>query len=142
MEKPSIEQVAWVFTHLCDHMNDGGSFRYLIYNRMGFGPEAYTTLYMAGGMALSNAFGELEDMREVIESLRRNDPELAKKVAEILRTGLEVVAPGQVGAPALDHPAIHRGDPEESPFPTQLLPSSIHNHRPGEGNPETCEACR
>jgi len=34
---------------------EGGSFRYFIYDRLGFGPEAYSSLYMAGGMAFTNA---------------------------------------------------------------------------------------
>lgn len=47
---------AWVMEHICDHAKDGGSFRYLIYSRMGFGPDAYMPLYCAGGMEISNEF--------------------------------------------------------------------------------------
>lgn len=64
-ERPTIEQVAWVFRHLCDHMDGEGTFRYLIYDRMGFSPEAYAPLYKAGGMAISNAFCELQELREL-----------------------------------------------------------------------------
>jgi hypothetical protein len=40
-------------------MKEGGTYRYLIYDRLGFGPEAYTALYVNGGMDLSNACFEI-----------------------------------------------------------------------------------
>lgn len=54
---------AWVFSHIVDHATEGGSFRYLIYDRLGFGPDAYIPLYNAGGMTISNEF-ELKDGEE------------------------------------------------------------------------------
>lgn len=64
-EKPTIEQVAWVFRHLYNQTLEGGSFRYLIYDRMGFGPEAYESLYKAGGMVLTNIlYTEYERSKE------------------------------------------------------------------------------
>ena len=59
-QKPTVKQVAWVFAHLFQHLCEPGSFRYLIYDRMGFGHEAYFPLYMAGGMALTNELGDDE----------------------------------------------------------------------------------
>ena len=47
---------AWVMKNIVDHATGGGSFRYLIYDRLGFGPEAYVPLYLAGGMTISNEF--------------------------------------------------------------------------------------
>jgi hypothetical protein len=47
---------AWVLRHLCDHAREGGTFRHLIYDRLDFGLDAYATLYLAGGMTLSNLF--------------------------------------------------------------------------------------
>jgi hypothetical protein len=47
---------AWVFKAIVDHAQEGGSFRYLIYNRLGFQPDAYLPLYEAGGMTISNEF--------------------------------------------------------------------------------------
>ena len=47
---------AWVFRNIVDHAMEGGSYRYLIYDRLGFGPEAYVPLYDAGGMEISNEF--------------------------------------------------------------------------------------
>lgn len=52
--------VAWTMHHIIDHAREGGTFRYLIYDRLGFGPEAYVPLYDAGGMIISNEF-ELKD---------------------------------------------------------------------------------
>ena len=39
-----------IFETLCDH---AGSFRYLIYDRLGFGHDAYIPLYSAGGIRLN-----------------------------------------------------------------------------------------
>ena len=47
---------AWVFTNIVRHAQEGGSYRYLIYKRLGFGTEAYVPLYDAGGMEISNEF--------------------------------------------------------------------------------------
>jgi hypothetical protein len=55
--------VSWVFGHIVDHATEGGSFRYLIYDRLGFGPDAYVPLYNAGGMTISNEF-ELKNGEE------------------------------------------------------------------------------
>lgn len=55
MDKPTADQVAWVFKHLVDHLREGGTFRYLIYDRMGFLPADFQQLYEAGGQAISNA---------------------------------------------------------------------------------------
>jgi hypothetical protein len=68
MNKPTIEQVAWVFKKLCEHMKEGGTFRYLIYDRMGFDDDAYLPLYSAGGLALSNAFDELAESKQEFKS--------------------------------------------------------------------------
>ena len=47
---------AWVFKAICDHAKERGTFRYLIYDRLGFGHDAYMPLYLAGGMEISNEF--------------------------------------------------------------------------------------
>ena len=62
--KPSIEQTAWVIKHILKHFEEGGSFRYLIYDRMGYGQEAYVEFYEAGGLKLSNMAYELKQERE------------------------------------------------------------------------------
>lgn len=47
---------AQVIRAIVDHAKEGGSFRYLIYDRLGFGPDAYLPIYEAGGMDISNHF--------------------------------------------------------------------------------------
>lgn len=47
---------AWVFRNIVEHAQQGGSFRFLIYERLGFDTDAYVPLYEAGGMEISNEF--------------------------------------------------------------------------------------
>ena len=47
---------AHIFEKLCEHARSSGSFRYLIYDRLGFDLDAYSVLYGAGGMTISNEF--------------------------------------------------------------------------------------
>ena len=47
---------AWVMKAICEHAREGGTFRHLIYTRLGFGPDAYLPLYLAGGLEISNEF--------------------------------------------------------------------------------------
>jgi hypothetical protein len=55
-DETKLAVTAWVFGKIVDHAEQGGTFRYLIYDRLGFGPEAYVPLYLAGGMTISNEF--------------------------------------------------------------------------------------
>ena len=45
---------AWVFDAIVKHAEEGGSFRQLIYGRLGFESDAYYPLYVAGGMTICN----------------------------------------------------------------------------------------
>lgn len=47
---------AWVIKNIVDHAEDPGSFRHLIYDRLGFDMDAYMPLYASGGMTISNEF--------------------------------------------------------------------------------------
>lgn len=47
---------SWVFEAIVKHAQEGGTFRYLIYDRLGFNADAYVPLYLAGGMTISNEF--------------------------------------------------------------------------------------
>lgn len=47
---------AWVFRAIVDHATEGGTFRHLIYSRLGFAEDGYVPLYLAGGMTISNEF--------------------------------------------------------------------------------------
>ena len=51
-----LAAAAFVIKKIVDHGREGGTFRYLIYDRLGFGPEAYVPLYLAGGMHIANDF--------------------------------------------------------------------------------------
>jgi hypothetical protein len=56
MKKPDVEQVAWVFEKIIQNTKDcAGTFRYLIYDLMGFSEQDYEKLYRAGGLAINNA---------------------------------------------------------------------------------------
>lgn len=62
---------AWVFKHIVDHAKEGGSYRYLIYNRLGFGPDAYVPL-CDDGITISNEF-DLDLKDRVIEAYKSKD---------------------------------------------------------------------
>lgn len=65
MEKPTVEQVAWVFKKIVENDKKNGTFRYLIYDTMGFDENAYYELYTAGGMYITNGLkreGDLSGM--------------------------------------------------------------------------------
>ena len=51
-----LAATAHVFQVLCEHARDGGTFRFLIYQRLGFKEDAYAPLFCAGGMDISNEF--------------------------------------------------------------------------------------
>jgi hypothetical protein len=59
---------AWVMKHIVEHAKEGGSYRYLIYERLGFSLDAYVPLYDAGGMEISNEFDmeRIDDIREKV----------------------------------------------------------------------------
>jgi len=59
-DRPSIDQVAWVFEKISSGIGRSRSFRYLIYDVMGFSPKdgAYAELYNAGGQEITNALVE------------------------------------------------------------------------------------
>ena len=60
-----IAVTKWVFSKIVEHAQDGGSYRYLIYERLGFGPEAYAPL-CSDGMTISNEF-DLNLKDQIIE---------------------------------------------------------------------------
>lgn len=51
-----LAAAAFVIRAICAHANEGCTFRHLIYDRLGFDPDAYSALHMAGGMTISNEF--------------------------------------------------------------------------------------
>lgn len=74
-----IAVVQWAMKHIVDHAREGGSYRQLIYNRFGFGPEAYAPL-CDDGLTISNEF-DLNMKENLIEAYKSQDQ---KKLKEIL----------------------------------------------------------
>ena len=71
-ELPPLEHTAWVLSKIDDFINGGGgTFRYLIYETMGYGPEAYQPLYAAGGMNLTNFICNADEAEEIFNGLMR-----------------------------------------------------------------------
>lgn len=73
---------AWVIKNVVDNGTEGGSFRYFIYDRLGFGPDAYVPLYEAGGMTITNEF-DLKFKDEVTRVVKDNDYSLLKALLGI-----------------------------------------------------------
>lgn len=70
---------AWVFRNIVDHAKEGGSYRYLIYDRLDFGPDAYVTLFNAGGMDISNEF-DIERINDIIAIVKEHKLDVLKGV--------------------------------------------------------------
>lgn len=68
----------WAMKHIVAHAREGGSYRYLIYDRMGFGPEAYAPL-CSDGMTISNEF-DLNVVPDAREALAAGDHQKLKDV--------------------------------------------------------------
>lgn len=69
--KTRIAFAAWVMKHVVDHARDGGSFRYLIYDRLGLDLSAYCAL-CDDGIIISNEF-DLQLKDRLIDALKNND---------------------------------------------------------------------
>ena len=61
----------WVMKHIVEHARDGGSYRYLIYDRLGFNLDAYLPL-CSDGLEISNEFN-LSNKEEIIEAIKLNN---------------------------------------------------------------------
>ncbi len=61
--------VAWTMEKIVEHAENGGSFRHLIYTRLGFNPDAYGTLCLAGGLTISNEFdmSQMDNIRQIVK---------------------------------------------------------------------------
>lgn len=71
--------VQWAMKHIVQHAKEGGSYRYLIYNRLGFDLDSYAGLF-PDGMTISNEF-DLSLKDNVIEAYKSGDD---KKMREVL----------------------------------------------------------
>ena len=70
---------AWVFKNIVEHAKEGGSYRYLIYDRLGFDLDAYMPLFEAGGMEISNEF-DIERISDIIAIVREHKLDVLKSV--------------------------------------------------------------
>ena len=70
---------AWVFKNIVEHAKEGGSYRYLIYDRLGFNLDAYVPLFEAGGMEISNEF-DIERINDIIDIVREHKLDVLKSV--------------------------------------------------------------
>jgi hypothetical protein len=46
----------WTMNHVYEHARDGGTYRWMIYHRMGFEPDAYAPVMFAHGLDINNEF--------------------------------------------------------------------------------------
>ena len=103
-----IAFAAWVMKHIVDHAKDGGTFRYLIYTRLGLDISAYVTL-CSDGITISNEF-DLQLKDQLIDAWKDKDFDKMKSLLGLCDTdGCMKHAcawvPSQVGGSALcsDH---------------------------------------
>lgn len=64
----------WTMKHLYQHAREGGTYRWLIYHRLAFGPDSYAPVMFAHGMDISNEFvvTELsEDDEKLLEAIHK-----------------------------------------------------------------------
>lgn len=73
---------AWVMEKILAHANGGGSYRYLIYDRLGFDMDAYGVLQNAGALEISNEF-DLQKMRDIEHHVREHKIESMKPLVGI-----------------------------------------------------------
>lgn len=65
----------WVMKHIVEHAHDGGTYRHLIYTRLGFGPEAYVPL-CGDGLTISNEF-------TITEAVPLDDAKLSERLLDM-----------------------------------------------------------
>ena len=61
----------WVMKHIVEHAKEGGSYRYLIYDRLGFNMDAYAPL-CSDGLTISNEF-DLNTKDDAIIIIKENN---------------------------------------------------------------------
>ena len=71
----------WVFKHIVEHAKEGGSYRYLIYDRLGFDMSAYVPL-CGDGLTISNEF-DLNMKENIIEAYKSLDEKKLKEALDI-----------------------------------------------------------
>jgi hypothetical protein len=89
-----VEIVKWILGKVDEHMRHQGTYRYLIYNRLGFGPEAYQLL-LPEGMNVSNKCADINISHELAitlgEILIELDPDPDTKAGKALRELVDLI---------------------------------------------------
>ena len=68
----------WVMKHIVQQASEGGSYRYLIYDRLGFGPDAYAPL-CSDGLTISNEF-DMNLKEDIRNAIIQNDMNKIKEI--------------------------------------------------------------
>ncbi|CAB5221609.1 hypothetical protein UFOVP247_213 [uncultured Caudovirales phage] len=69
----------WVMKHIVEHAKEGGSYRYLIYHRLGFDLDAYVPL-CDDGLTISNEF-DLNFKEQIVDIIKENGYDKLKSIA-------------------------------------------------------------
>lgn len=110
-EDDRIAATALAFAAVLANAREGGTFRYLIYDRLGFSPAAYVPLYYAGGMHISENF-------VLTDELSSDTPAVLSQLESLAKA-----------APMAPHPTLTRSDGSAVLWPTperSLLFSAVH----------------
>ena len=73
-----------------EHLIEGGTYRYLIYHRLGFDVESGAYCELMSGLNISNAFCELEELKEKNIFLNKMNVENYEKYCEALKENKEL----------------------------------------------------
>jgi hypothetical protein len=76
-----IAVTRWVMKHIVAHAEEGGSYRYLIYDRLGFEADAYAPL-CRDGMTISNMF-DLHQADEIAKVAKEHGYDMIKPVLNL-----------------------------------------------------------
>lgn len=68
MKKLSTEQIAWVFGHMADHLDQGGSFSDML-KRLGLSEEAHDELAASGAIEVANILDWASQLENIVSSI-------------------------------------------------------------------------
>lgn len=77
-----LKVAAFVIKNILEHAKEGGSYRYLIYERLGFEADAYGVLQEAGALEISNEFN-IDQMNEIKRVVRENKIDVLKPMLHL-----------------------------------------------------------
>lgn len=80
-DETKIAIVRWAMKHIVEHAREGGSYRYLIYDRMGFDMDAYAPL-CSDGLTISNEF-DLNIIDRIRDVVRENNYDKLKPLLSL-----------------------------------------------------------